>query len=78
MAVKIVITLDGGLVNRVLSTEPVEVAIVDYDIEGADQEDLTSVPQLETVGPETEQAFARTEAVEVIPDLVEQVFQALA
>jgi hypothetical protein len=40
---KIVILLDGGLVQDVLSTHQVEVFVLDLDVEGADKEDLMLV-----------------------------------
>jgi hypothetical protein len=41
---RIVIIIEGGLVQQVLSDgEPVTVAVVDYDVEGADLDDLTKL-----------------------------------
>lgn len=34
---KIVITMDGGIIQNVLSEEPLEVIVVDYDTEGAEE-----------------------------------------
>lgn len=39
---RIVIAVEGGVITSVISdTEGVEVMILDYDIEGTDEEDLT-------------------------------------
>jgi hypothetical protein len=43
--IRILIALDGGLVQGGCSDVPVDVTIVDYDVEGADEADLTDVPQ---------------------------------
>lgn len=40
---KIVIIMDGGLIQDVITDqEEAEVLIIDYDIEGADEDDLKS------------------------------------
>ena len=44
MKPKIIIVLDGGLIRNVMSTEYIDVAIIDYDIEGIPEEDLTILP----------------------------------
>lgn len=45
----IVITLEGGLVRGISSDDPAmvgqEVAVIDYDAEGADPEEVEQVPQ---------------------------------
>lgn len=40
---KVIITLDGGVIQDVQSTHQVEVIVLDRDTEGADKEDLTMV-----------------------------------
>ena len=43
---QIVIIIEGGLVQSVISTgEPAEVLIVDYDIDGADEDDLLTLDE---------------------------------
>lgn len=37
---KIYITVEGGIVTNILSTTDVEVALVDYDAEGADEDEI--------------------------------------
>lgn len=39
----IVVTLDGGLVQGIAADRPITVRVVDYDIEGADPDDLIMV-----------------------------------
>src|SRR3546814_17972458 len=36
--------LDGGLVEGVVADRPTKVRVVDYDVEGADPDDLVMVP----------------------------------
>lgn len=44
--VRICIVLEGGLVQSVLTAGvPVEVVVIDYDTDGADNSELRSVPQ---------------------------------
>jgi hypothetical protein len=42
---RIAIIMEGGLIHNILADEEVGIMIVDYDIEGAEEEDLTEVPQ---------------------------------
>ena len=42
---RIVITLTGGVVQGVLCDSPVEIILLDYDVEGADPSAVVSVPQ---------------------------------
>lgn len=40
---RIVIKMEGGLIQEIGSDQPVTVLLLDYDIEGADEEDLITV-----------------------------------
>lgn len=44
---RILVHIDGGIVQSVSSDSPLdaEVVVIDYDVEGADEEDLDLVPQ---------------------------------
>jgi hypothetical protein len=42
---RIVVCLDGGLVTSVVAAAPLDVLVVDYDVEGADEEDLDEIDQ---------------------------------
>lgn len=42
---KVVVVLEGGLVSAVLSTEPMQYGLIDYDAEGADLDEVFTVPQ---------------------------------
>ena len=42
---RVVIVVDGGLVQEVITDIPVVATVVDFDVEGADEEDLTKVPE---------------------------------
>jgi len=41
----IVVTLDGGLVQGIAADRPITVRVVDYDVEGADPDDLVMIPR---------------------------------
>ncbi|CAM4193970.1 hypothetical protein NOLU111490_12290 [Novosphingobium lubricantis] len=43
--VNIVVELDGGLVEGVVADRPTKVRVVDYDVEGADPDNLVMVPR---------------------------------
>jgi hypothetical protein len=45
MKTRIVITLTGGVVQGVLCDSPVEIILLDYDVEGADPSAVVYVPQ---------------------------------
>lgn len=75
---KVIVVLEGGLVTGILSTLPVEAAVIDYDTEDAmDEEHLTFIPQGEDE-PEVE-AFASIwdYSVEVKPERTEQLWEAI-
>jgi uncharacterized protein YegL len=42
---RIAIIMEGGLIQDILAVEDVDITIVDYDTEGAEEEDLTEIPQ---------------------------------
>ena len=41
--VRIAVIMDGGVVQNVLSSEDVEIVIVDYDTDGADPDEITEI-----------------------------------
>jgi len=43
MIPKIIITVDGGMVQNVMSTIPVDFCMIDYDTEGAQEELITKI-----------------------------------
>ncbi len=42
---RIAIIMDGGIIQNILADEEVDITIVDYDTEDAEEEDLTAVRQ---------------------------------
>jgi len=52
MRTRIVVHLEGGLVQSVSSNSPIdaEVVVIDYDTEGAEQEEIHRVPQSDDPG----------------------------
>ncbi|MNP09310.1 hypothetical protein D3C76_1014120 [compost metagenome] len=68
---KIVIVLEGGLVQNIVAEEPVEVLVIDYDAEGADEDEITAVPQ-DNGG--TADAVLSLREVEVNPTEVAELF----
>jgi hypothetical protein len=74
---RIVVVLEGGLVQHVLSDiEGVDVAIVDYDTDGADPDDdkIVAIPQ--SGSDRVVDAFARIESAVANPARVAEMFDA--
>jgi hypothetical protein len=67
--IKMVVFIDGGRVDQVLSNCPVEMVIVDYDLEGLDDDEIRKV-----LGEEM-YVYTGFEAAEVDIDVVRQVFK---
>ena len=42
-AVRVVVIVEGGIVQKVFSTEPVQVELIDLDLECADEEEAASI-----------------------------------
>lgn len=73
---KIIVHIEGGMVQNVLTNTDIELIIYDYDTDGAEPEDLKMVPQ--SNGSEPEQAYVYIgEYIELSPDRVEELFKAL-
>jgi hypothetical protein len=77
---KLVIVCDGGLIQDILSSADIEVAVIDYDCESYDEDALTDIPQTGSTGSTVgvEQAYACVRGdVEVDSKRVEQLFQVI-
>lgn len=76
MKTRIVISLTGGVVQGVLCDSPVEILLLDYDVEGADPSTVVSVPQCTKPTEESdhELAFLARVNPEANPDRVQQLF----
>ncbi len=42
---RIAIIMEGGVIIALLSSIPIDVAVIDYDAEGVDAEDIKLIPQ---------------------------------
>lgn len=73
---RIVVVIEGGLVTGVLANgDGIEVAVIDYDTEGAGEDDeIVQIPQ---TGNQTAPAFASVRSVDTVPDRVAQLFAAI-
>jgi len=81
---RVIVVLEGGLVQDILTTVPMDAAVIDYDTEGAEEDELTQIPQdlpgmsenasLQSTAP----ACAGIRCVEVHPDRCNQLFEAIA
>lgn len=72
---KIAIIIEGGVVTNVLSLMPVDVAIINYDVDGEDMENLKKIPQGPTF-PSSD-ATAHVETSEIVPlERLDELFDA--
>jgi hypothetical protein len=74
---RVIVVLEGGLVQDIVTTIPMDAAVIDYDTEGAEEDDLTQIPQQGTYGGFVP-ACAGIRYVEVQPDRCNQLFDAIA
>lgn len=42
---RIAVAIEGGLVSGIVADQPVTVLTIDYDVEGADEDSITEIPQ---------------------------------
>lgn len=73
---RVVIVMDGGLVQEVLSSVQTDVAVIDYDTDGIDESEieLADIPQGDGT---TADAWAFTQEPTVLPDRVDELFEAI-
>lgn len=75
-SVRVVIELDGGIVQKVVASAPVTYLIHDLDVEGNAAEDIATRPNLN--GPGMVNVFrSAPEPADVVPDMVSWVFDAV-
>ncbi len=71
----LVIVLDGGLIQEVLSSKDnVTVSIVDYDAEGAEESELSQIPQERG---KLSDAVCRHDSIEVDAERVSEIIKAI-
>jgi hypothetical protein len=72
--IRVVVACDGGLIQDVLSTAPIDLAVIDYDVEDMDDERLIDIPQDDETAV---RAYAYAARVDVMPERVKQLFDAI-
>lgn len=77
--VRVLVKLEGGLVQAVLcdGRALVHVAVIDYDTEGADDDELTAIPQDGDYAGTTADAVARIETADADPEFIASAFAAI-
>lgn len=72
---QVFVVVEGGVVQHVVSSSPIEVTVIDYDTDGCDESQLAQIPQADGVGkpdsadlqqPGVEVSCARAGELEVI------------
>ena len=71
---QVVIVIEGGIVQEVLSNIPLDAGILDYDTEGADEDEVFDVPQ---TGSAPAQACGHIESAAVNPSRVAELLEAI-
>ena len=72
-APRVVVALDGGLVQGIVGDMALDAYVVDYDIEGAQLSDLIDIPQ---IGGDTSEGLMRGESVDVDPLWIDSAMRA--
>lgn len=72
----VVIVVEGGLVQDILSTKYINAAVIDYDTEGSDREDIALIPRGKDEEPA--EAYVAERSCDVMPDRVAELFEAIA
>lgn len=71
---RVIVTIEGGVVTSILSDVEIDTIVVDYDTDGADENDLKEIPQ-GTQGPVEDAYVYEGEINEHTPEKVEQIFE---
>ena len=72
MKPKIIIVMEGGIIQNMLSDAPVDVVIIDYDIEGlGDWNELTTINYY----PNMPKAYCRMEEPEFLPKETKKLYR---
>ena len=66
---------EGGCITSVLSTDSIDVTIIDYDIEGCDEEDFKLIPQGE--GKTAMAYMYRGEYPEINPERINEILNSI-
>ena len=75
---KVVVVIEGGTVRDVLTTDPVEVAVIDYDTDGVEESELKKIPQMSRGGHSVfAEAVGGVHSVDVNPERAEELFAAI-
>ncbi len=70
---RVAIICDGGLVQEVIADIPMRAIVCDYDVEGADEEDLTKIPQNE--GEDDQPASISQPACDDSPETIDDLLK---
>lgn len=70
---RIVIVMDGGLIQQILADTDVEIATIDYDVEGTEDERLTAIPQ-QGGGVEAAYCWTQDAPDEIDKERVDELF----
>ena len=75
--VRCLIGLEGGLVTGVTSNVPLEFTVLDYDVEGCDDDEVMTIPSMDNDGREVEVYKRGFYESEMDPDVVASLYQAI-
>lgn len=72
---KVVVVVEGGLVSDIISTVPLQYGVIDYDAEGADEDEIFLVPQ---GGLPPSRALGHTGCASVSPARAEELYNCVS
>lgn len=75
--VRCLIGLEGGLVTGVTSNVLLEFTVLDYDVEGCDDDEVMTIPSMDNDGREVEVYKRGFYESEMDPDVVASLYQAI-
>lgn len=76
MTTRVVLFMEGGLVQSAVADAEVRLLIVDSDLEGLSEEEITHIPALEdTVDHNAGDVYLSGTVVEQAPNLVDEIFE---
>ena len=73
---RIIVVIEGGLVQSILSDGPCKAAVIDYDTECAEEGSTVEIPQA-LEGQPTEPAFASIRTAEENPERLAVLWDAI-
>ena len=73
MKPKIIIVMEGGIIQNMLSDVPADIVIIDYDCEGIEEEKLTKIDYFDHYYPSD--TYCRIEEPVILPKETKKLYR---